>query len=77
MPAPQMKTRRLNRAATAPISVLLGKWLIPGRSSVKDGPSCKQRLLYEVTISGLMAIQADPFKRGNQVGQSRAELAVG
>jgi len=32
-------------------------------------------LLYEVTISGLEAIQADPFKGGYQLGQCRAKLA--
>jgi hypothetical protein len=40
-------------------SVLLGKWLMPGRSSVEGRPCCKQRLLYEVAISGLKAIEAD------------------
>ncbi len=45
-----------------PASVLLGKRFISGRSSVEGGPGCKQRLLYEVTVSGLKAIQADFFQ---------------
>lgn len=69
--------RRRNPIRLAPTSVLLGKWLISGRSSVEGGPCCKQRLLYEVTISGLKAIQADTFQRGYQVGECRAELAFG
>jgi len=31
-------------------------------------------LLYEVTVSGLKAIQADPFQGGYQLGQCRAKL---
>ena len=57
-----------------PSSVLLGKWFIAGRSSVEGVPCCKQRLLYDVTISGLKAIQADPFQGGDQMGQCRAKL---
>ena len=55
-------------------SVLLGKWFVSGRSSVEGRPRCKQSLLYEVTISGLKAIQADPFQGSYQLGQCRAEL---
>jgi hypothetical protein len=31
-------------------------------------------LLYEFTVSGLKAIQADFFQGGNQLGQCRAKL---
>lgn len=57
-----------------PSSVLLGKRFISRRSSVECGPCCKQRLLDEVTVSGLKAIQADPFQGSYQLGQSRAKL---
>ena len=57
-----------------PASVLLGKRFISGRSSVEGGPGCKQRLLYEVTVSGLKAIQADFFQGSYQLGQCRAKL---
>lgn len=56
-------------------SVLLGKWFVSGRSSVEGRPCCKQRLLYEVTVSGLKAVQADPFQGSYQPGQCRAKLA--
>src|SRR5207249_163131 len=57
-----------------PSSILLGKWFISGRSSVEGGPCCKQRLLYEVTVSGLKAIQVDFFQGSYQLGQRRAKL---
>ena len=62
------------RQTPEPSSVLLGKWFISGRSSVEGSPCCKQRLLYEMTISGLKAIQADPFQGSYQLGQCRTKL---
>src|SRR6266852_973903 len=64
----------LQRQTPEPSSVLLGKWFISGRGSVEGGPCCKQRLLYEVTVSGLKAIQADFFQGSYQLGQCRAKL---
>src|SRR5207302_11248025 len=60
------------RQTPEPSSVLLGKWFISGRSSVEGGPCCKQRLLHEVTVSGLKAIQADFFQACYQLGQCRS-----
>src|SRR5438445_7493809 len=62
------------RQTPEPSSVLLGKWFISGRSSVEGGPCRKQRLLHEVTVSGLKAIQADFFQACYQLGQCRAKL---
>jgi hypothetical protein len=55
-------------------SVLLAKWFILGRIFVEGRFCSKQRLLYEVTVSGLKAVQADPFQRGYQLGQCRDKL---
>jgi len=66
--------RELQPQAPEPSSVLLGKWFISGRSSVEGGPCYKQRLVYEVTVSGLTAIQADFFQGSYQLGQCRAKL---
>ena len=66
--------RGLQRQTPEPSSVLLGKWFISGRSSVEGDPCYKQRLVYEVTVSGLTAIQADFFQGSYQLGQCRAKL---
>jgi len=63
-----------NRRRPEPSSVLLGKWFISGRSFVERRPCSKQRLLYEVTVSWLKAIQAHPFQGSYQLGQCRAKL---
>src|SRR2546428_7079625 len=66
--------RELQPQAPEPSSVLLGKWFISGRSAVEGGPCYKQRLVYEVTVYGLTAIQADFFQGSYQLGQCRAKL---
>src|SRR5207244_2549324 len=66
--------RGLQRETPEPSLVLLGKWFISGRGSVEGGPCCKQRLLYEVTVCRLKAIQAYPFQGSYQLGQGRAKL---
>jgi hypothetical protein len=58
---------RLLCSCLEPVSILLRKWLISGRSSVEGRPRCQQGLLDEVTIFGFEAPEADSFQGSYQL----------